>query len=365
MPEKPLTTRQSALLNLLHLLKKLQYSFTTISPLSHLRVNTRHDHPSARHDRPDDSSTKLQSLRDVFGWSRGFEEAHFDAQIFSCMQQAGIVKPKKNLLCSTLRVSSYQFYEQPALGGLADDIRVAERMPESAIQPIEIIERQFLFLHSAFPTSHSDAVFFGPDTYRYLNLIDQVIMQRSASTTLRMLDIGCGAGPGAILMAQRFPKAEVFATDINQAALELAHVNAHFAGTYNVRVAYSDLLTDMCGQFDVITANPPYLIDKDQRAYRHGGGDLGAELSLRMLKAAIPRLNAGGQFILYTGVAINDGIDRFKQEAINYLRTLQPIKLSWRYQELDPDIFGEEIFNDAYADTDRIAAVALIVTLEQ
>ena len=48
MPEKPLTTRQSALLNLLHLLKKLQYSFTTISPLSHLRVNTRHAHPPAR-----------------------------------------------------------------------------------------------------------------------------------------------------------------------------------------------------------------------------------------------------------------------------------------------------------------------------
>jgi methylase of polypeptide subunit release factors len=349
MPEKPLNTQQTALLKLLGALKKEQYSFTTISPLSHLRINTRQDHPRARVIDPADPQSKLQSLRDVFGWSRAFEEFSFDAEILKCMREADIVKPKKTHLSSSLRVSSYHFYPEP----------ITKTYPV-----LENAEQNLLFLHSAFPTTGNDAVFFGPDTYRYLNLIDQVIGQRGDVTTLRMLDIGCGAGPGAILMARRFPKAEVFATDINHAALALAQVNAQFAETYNVRVAYSDLLTDMSGPFDVITANPPYLVDKDQRAYRHGGGPLGAELALRMLKASIRRLNPGGQFILYTGVAINDGFDAFKHEVVAYLHTLRPYKFSWRYQELDPDIFGEEMFNQAYAETDRIAAVALIVTLQ-
>jgi methylase of polypeptide subunit release factors len=349
MPEKPLNTQQTALLNLLGTLKKEQYSFTTISPLSHLRINTRHDHPRARAIDPADPRTRLQSLRDVFGWSRAFEAESFDADILDCMRKADVVKPKKDYLCSAVRVSSYHFHPEP----------------NGRTYPVLVdTEQHFLFLHSAYPTNGNDAVFFGPDTYRYLNLIDQVIAQRGDVTTLRMLDIGCGAGPGAILMARRFPKAEVFATDINHMALTLAQVNAQFAEAYNVRVAYSDLLTDMNGQFDVITANPPYLVDKDERAYRHGGGALGADLALRMLKASIRRLNPGGQFILYTGVAINDGFDAFKHEVVAYLHTLRTHKFSWRYQELDPDIFGEEMFNEAYAQTDRIAAVALIVTLE-
>jgi hypothetical protein len=33
-----------------------------------------------------------------------------------------------------------------------------------------------------------------------------------------------------------------------------------------------------------------------------------------------------------------------------------------RYRELDPDIFGEELEKQAYADVERIAAVAAIAT---
>ena len=33
----------------------------------------------------------------------------------------------------------------------------------------------------------------------------------------------------------------------------------------------------------------------------------------------------------------------------------------WRYRELDPDVFGEELEEPAYAEAERIAAVALVV----
>jgi 23S rRNA G2069 N7-methylase RlmK/C1962 C5-methylase RlmI len=166
-------------------------------------------------------------------------------------------------------------------------------------------------------------------------------------------------------MALQFPAAEVFATDINQAALDFTEANAHAAGALNVKSRISDILAGVDGQFDIITANPPFLVDADKRAYRHGGGDLGADLSFRMLQAAIPRLNPGGQFILYTGVAISDGIDVFKRDVTGYLNSLSSFAFTWQYQELDPDIFGEELFNKVYANSDRIAAISLIVTIDK
>jgi hypothetical protein len=33
--------------------------------------------------------------------------------------------------------------------------------------------------------------------------------------------------------------------------------------------------------------------------------------------------------------------------------------MKWRYQELDPDVFGEELEREVYRDVDRIAAVGL------
>ena len=53
-----------------------------------------------------------------------------------------------------------------------------------------------------------------------------------------------------------------------------------------------------------------------------------------------------------------DGIDPLLQE-------LRPLLAGqdwpWRYHELDPDVFGEELEEAAYADAERIAAVALVV----
>jgi len=36
--------------------------------------------------------------------------------------------------------------------------------------------------------------------------------------------------------------------------------------------------------------------------------------------------------------------------------------LSWTYEELDPDVFGEELERGVYTGADRIAAVTLTVT---
>jgi len=118
-------------------------------------------------------------------------------------------------------------------------------------------------------------------------------------------------------------------------------------------------LTGTDGSFDLIVANPPYLVDAAERAYRHGGGPLGAGLSLRILDAAMDRLAPGGTLLLYTGTAVVDGLDRFHQAAAN---RLAGAGTTWTYREIDPDVFGEELEGGAYSVADRIAAVLLTLT---
>jgi hypothetical protein len=82
-------------------------------------------------------------------------------------------------------------------------------------------------------------------------------------------------------------------------------------------------------------------------------------LSLAVLDTALPRLRSGGKLVLYTGVAILQGDDPFHDTAATKLTEWEG---SWRYREIDPDVFGEELDEPAYADADRIAAVLLTVT---
>src|SRR5438105_7016775 len=61
-----------------------------------------------------------------------------------------------------------------------------------------------LFVHSGFPTEQADAVFFGPDTYRFARFIRHSLgsMKRPGNLRrLRILDIGAGSGAGGIRAA--------------------------------------------------------------------------------------------------------------------------------------------------------------------
>ncbi|MEB0039997.1 MULTISPECIES: class I SAM-dependent methyltransferase [unclassified Pseudomonas] len=301
---------------LLQLGRRLQadgYHFTTVTPLTHRRVNERA------------ASKTATTLRDVFGWSRLFTPSLMSADELEQMRQAGVIEERPKGMLSKVRWST--------LGDL-------------------------LLVHSGFPTTANDAVFFGPDTYRFAQVIE-AHLQSSFHDINHVIDIGCGSGAGAILVAKARREAQVLATDINPMALRMTSVNAALAGVSNVSCQHSDVLRDVIGTFDLIVANPPYMKDPGQRAYRHGGGDLGAELSRRIVEEALPRLSVGGSLLLYTGVAMVDGNDPFIAALKDQLD--QP-DYTWTYRELDPDVFGEELATQGYESVDRIAAVALTVT---
>ena len=304
-----MTAQDQSLLRLGRLLQASGYRFTTGTPASHARVNGRPGNAWAR------------SVEDVFGWSRPFRDGVLAAGLMELLQAAGELHRQGEGWRSTVRAST--------LDGS-------------------------LFFHSAYPTTEGDAVFFGPDTYRFAAAIERHLSAGHA--VRRAVDIGCGAGPGAVLVAGARPDAEVLAVDINERALRYTRINAALAGTANVLAQRSDLLTAVDGDFDLIVANPPYLLDHDQRVYRHGGGGLGEGLSLAIAGLAGTRLAPGGTLLLYTGSAICGGVDRFR--ALVTAR-LQAAGLEWSYREVDPDVFGEELLEPAYAAADRIAAVVV------
>ena len=309
------TAQEHGLITLGRYLQASSYEFTTPTPATHERVNRRAENAWGT------------SVRDILGWSRPFRRTPATEELLSLLIGAGAVAPHLDGWRSTVRAST--------------------------------LDHQVMF-HSAYPTVESDAVFFGPDTYRFVRALRPELTGLAAAASYgRAVEIGCGAGPAAIAIARSCPRAQVLAADINRKALDLTAINAELAVATNLRACYSDLLDDVEGRFDLIVANPPYLLDPDARTYRHGGGDLGAGLSLRIVEQSMERLTPGGKLVLYTGVAIVDGHDPFRAAAVTLL---EHAGLPWRYEELDPDVFGEELDTPAYRRADRIAAVLLVAT---
>lgn len=78
----------------------------------------------------------------------------------------------------------------------------------------------------------------------------------------RLLDLGCGYGPIACVLAKRRPDAEVWAVDVNARARELTALNASLLGVgARVHVAAPDGVP-VGLRFDEIWSNPPIRVGK-------------------------------------------------------------------------------------------------------
>ncbi len=309
-------THPSLLVELGRLLRGRGYAFISVTPATHRRVNRRPENAWA------------QDLRGVFGWSRSYRDGVLPPEIDALLVDAGLRD------------------ETDQAGGHGHRARVRA----------STVGRR-LYFHSAWPTDDADAVFFGPDTYRYLAALRRALASDLIRRPVRRaVDIGGGAGPGAIELALCCPGATVYSTDINDDALALTAINAELNGATQVIPCRSNLLDGVDGHFDLIMSNPPYILDAHELPYRHGGGEHGAELSIRIVKAGLARLHPGGSLLLYTGVAIVDGQDRFL-DAVRPM--LDEACEEWRYEELDPDIFGGQLDCEGYEQVERIAAVWL------
>lgn len=296
-----------ALVELLHQLVDRQYHFTCVTPATHARVLSR---PA-----PDEPG-----LRDIFGWNRHFLAAQLEPELLRLLERSGCVEKNGDQLRSRVRVAS--------LGGR-------------------------LFLHSSYPTSSDDSVFLGPDTYRFVRFV--LAQRQELERAAWLVDMGAGSGAGGILAGAAAAIARVTLVDINPAAARLARINAIAAGA-EASVLVSDQIPRGC---DLVIANPPYMMDISHRTYRDGGAMFGGELASRWAKEALESLGPAGTMLLYTGAAVRRGRLPLV-ECLQNLCTKADATLD--VEEIDPDVFGEELENPAYGEIERIAALGIRIT---
>jgi release factor glutamine methyltransferase len=107
-----------------------------------------------------------------------------------------------------------------------------------------------------------------PETERLVEISLECAGAFAPDLQLRILDIGTGSGALAVTLAKELPRAQVVATDISSAALEIARHNAarhQVADRIQFRASnLFDLIRER--EFHLIVTNPPYVESEELAA---------------------------------------------------------------------------------------------------
>lgn len=127
-------------------------------------------------------------------------------------------------------------------------------------EPIQYIFGQTEFFGLPFSVN-SDTLIPRPETEELVELI----INENNKSGLKILDIGTGSGAIAIALAKHLNKADVFAWDFSQGALDMAQHNAE---RNNAQVEFNkvDVLDDYPKdiKYDIIVSNPPYVLESEK-----------------------------------------------------------------------------------------------------
>jgi release factor glutamine methyltransferase len=140
------------------------------------------------------------------------------------------------------------------------------------------------------------------------------------ASAVRIADVGTGSGCIALALAKELPRAEIHATDISTAALEIARANAARQQLEKrIQFHQTDLLENLAPPFDVIVSNPPYVgqSEEDQVQFEVRkfeprtavfAGPAGTEVIARLIPQAHQMLRPGGWLILEISGTIVDPV---------------------------------------------------------
>lgn len=154
------------------------------------------------------------------------------------------------------------------------------------------------------------------------HLIENVLdIQRDRSAAVKIADVGTGSGSIACALAKELPHAEIYATDISPAALEIARANAaRHQLESRIRFHQGDLVQGLpSSSFDFVVSNPPYVgeseADQVQLEVRKFeprnavfAGPTGTEIIQRLIPEAKAALKPDGWLIVEISGTIADKI---------------------------------------------------------
>jgi len=184
-------------------------------------------------------------------------------------------------------------------------------------EPIQYITGECEFYGLPFRVN-KDVLIPRPETE---HLVEKVIELATKFERPRIVDVGTGSGAIAVALAHKLSAARVIATDLSDAALNLARENAIRNGVADrVRLLEGDLLAPVTGeQFEFVISNPPYVADGDRetlavevRNYEPElalfAGPHGLDIYRRLIPLAYDAVVPGGYVLFEIGYGQAAGI---------------------------------------------------------
>ena len=139
----------------------------------------------------------------------------------------------------------------------------------------------------------------------------------------RIVDVGTGSGCIALALAKELRHAEIHATDISSAALEVARANAARHQLENrIYFHHTDLLAGLSpATFDFIVSNPPYVGESEEdqvqlevRKFEPRSavfaGARGTEVIARLIPQALAALKQGGWLVMEISGTIAEEVEQ-------------------------------------------------------
>ena len=136
----------------------------------------------------------------------------------------------------------------------------------------------------------------------------------------RVLDLGCGSGTLALLLAG--PGVPAVGTDVNPRAIALARLNARVNDRGGVEFREGSLYQPVRNEsFDLIVSQPPFIPSApgvDRHIFLHGG-ERGDELARAIIAGSAEHLAPDGRAFVFSDWALRDGerlADRIPHERL-------------------------------------------------
>ncbi|ELY4599310.1 16S rRNA (guanine(1207)-N(2))-methyltransferase RsmC [Cronobacter malonaticus] len=116
---------------------------------------------------------------------------------------------------------------------------------------------------------------------------DLLLSTLSPHTKGKVLDVGCGAGVLAAVLASHSPKVRLTLCDVSAPAVEASRATLAANG-FEGEVVASNVFSEIKGRFDMIISNPPF----------HDGMETSFEAAQTLIRSAVRHLNIGGELCI-------------------------------------------------------------------
>lgn len=124
----------------------------------------------------------------------------------------------------------------------------------------------------------------------------------------KVIDMGCGYGPVAVILAQKFPNKAIFAYDINRRAVQLTKRNA-IKNHVKIETNESNLFENVNVKGDIIISNPPIRAGKD--------------VVFKLYAQAYQNLTTNGE--LWVVIRVQQGAESTKKKLLEIFDNCEPI----------------------------------------